>query len=97
MNVPFYYPIHEAPYDYFRYTKFALQKFADEAQLKVVELSSLGGGRVVAADVISKIIVTIPIIGNLLAKILQRVAGYRKIYNSSFPFVYFAVLLKEKK
>jgi SAM-dependent methyltransferase len=35
MNVPYYYCLHEEPFDYFRYTEFALKSMTSDAGLKV--------------------------------------------------------------
>lgn len=56
MNVPFYYPLHEQPFDYFRYTEFALQRFATESGFAVVELQPLGGAPEVIADISAKLL-----------------------------------------
>jgi SAM-dependent methyltransferase len=56
VGVPFYYWIHEAPHDYFRYTRFALQRLADTAGLDVVEIEETGG----QVDVITDLVVRLP-------------------------------------
>src|SRR5947207_14843412 len=33
MNVPFYYPLHEEPYDFYRYSRSALTRLLDQAGL----------------------------------------------------------------
>ncbi|HEV7329725.1 MAG TPA: class I SAM-dependent methyltransferase [Flavisolibacter sp.] len=71
MNVPFYYWLHEQPYDYFRYTKFALKSMAEEAGFKIVLLHSIGGVPEILADIIAKNIKGIPLVGNLSAITLQ--------------------------
>ena len=43
LNVPFAYGIHEAPHDYYRYTRYALERLVGESGLDIVELSELGG------------------------------------------------------
>lgn len=67
MNVPFYYWLHEAPYDFYRYTEFALRRFAENNGLAVVELQPLGGAPEVIADVLAKNLVRLPRIGRPLA------------------------------
>ncbi len=42
LNAPFLYWVHEEPYDFFRYTQFALEKMLTEAGFRVVELRALG-------------------------------------------------------
>lgn len=43
MTCPHFYPLHETPYDYWRPTPFAIERFANESGLKVVCLEQLGG------------------------------------------------------
>lgn len=54
LNVPFMYWLHEEPNDFYRYTRHALRRFAENAGFEVLELASLGGAPEVVADVISK-------------------------------------------
>lgn len=75
LNVPYYYPIHEAPYDFFRYTEFALRRFAEEANLEVVVFQPLGGSPEVIADILAKNLVPVPVIGPLLASLVQSVVS----------------------
>jgi ubiquinone/menaquinone biosynthesis C-methylase UbiE len=94
MNVPFYHPVHEAPYDFFRYTEFALYKFADKSNLQVLELSSSNGFTLVAIDTICMGVHKIPIIGTLLTTLLQKMAKHLNKSNDHFPLQYFVVLQK---
>jgi SAM-dependent methyltransferase len=57
LNVPFTYWIHEAPHDYYRYTRYALERFARQSGLEVIELVPLGGWIEVMADLWSKLLV----------------------------------------
>lgn len=56
LNVPFYYPLHEQPFDYFRFTEFALRRFAAESGFGVIELQSLGGAPEVLTDIVAKLL-----------------------------------------
>lgn len=76
LNVPYYYPIHEAPYDFYRYTEFALRRFAEEADLEVVVFQPLGGSPEVIADIVAKNLVPVPVIGHLLASFVQSVVSF---------------------
>ncbi len=71
VSVPFYYWIHEEPYDYYRYTEFALRSFCDDNSLEVVELRISGGAPEVLIDVSSKVLARIPRIGGHAAAALQ--------------------------
>lgn len=67
MNVPFFYWLHEEPYDYFRYTKYALMAMADEAGFEITELESIGGAPEVLADIGAKTIKRVPLVGKHLS------------------------------
>lgn len=54
LNVPFIYPLHETPHDYYRFTNYTLEKFAAEAGLVVVSIDGLGGWIEVLGDLLSK-------------------------------------------
>lgn len=74
LNVPFVYPLHEAPYDFFRYTRYALERMANEAGLEVSVLQPYGDTTTVVADAIAKRSVSIPLLGNSIAAIVQGMA-----------------------
>lgn len=103
MNVPFFYWIHEAPYDYFRYTEFALKSFFDK-KFKLLVFESYGGLLEIQTDILSKIVSRVPIIGKPTAKFLQWLNfkiyktnfGKKTIRKTSknFPFGYFIVAEK---
>jgi SAM-dependent methyltransferase len=42
-TVPFLWPLHEVPYDYYRYTPFALQRHLENTGFSQIELHPLGG------------------------------------------------------
>ena len=102
MSVPFLYQIHEGPYDYYRYTEFALRHFAEMSGLEVVVLRPLGGSPEVLADMLAKHLVSVPVAGSFLAWSAQAVAKAfrgtsigRRISERSgrtFPFGYFMVV-----
>ena len=54
LNVPFFYWIHEAPYDYYRYTEFALRRLIERSGLRLLEIESIGGVPEILADMIAK-------------------------------------------
>jgi SAM-dependent methyltransferase len=43
LSVPFLYYLHGQPHDYFRFTRYGVQKLAQDAGFEVVELSAAGG------------------------------------------------------
>lgn len=105
LNVPFLYRVHEAPHDYYRYTEFALRRFAEQTNLRVRVLDPVGGALDVAADTLGKIVSVIPLLGSLLARFIQwsawqfgRTSFGERVRRSSataFPLGYFVVAEKE--
>jgi SAM-dependent methyltransferase len=104
LSVPFYYWLHEQPYDYYRYTEFALTRFVDDAGLSLVQLEPLGGSPEVLADLMAKMVHRMPLIGRGLAMAVQSTTGFfvgtgvgRKVSRRSgrtFPIGYFLVAAK---
>ncbi len=104
LNVPFFYGIHEAPYDYFRYTEFALRHFCELAGFEVLELHSIGGSPEVLADFFAKNVSRIPLFGYFIADITQKVVlslckrwpvkNISERTKSYFPLGYFLVAKK---
>ncbi|MDO8264182.1 MAG: methyltransferase domain-containing protein [Gallionella sp.] len=43
LSYPFLYPIHAAPYDFMRFTRFATEKALQNAGFQLVEIKTLGG------------------------------------------------------
>ena len=101
LTVPFFYWLHEPPYDYYRYTEFALRKFCEEAGLTVVELEPYGGLPDVFFDLINKKWVSNPKTGRLyrgFCQLLNRtgyIRRWRETSKNSFPLGY--CLAAEKK
>ncbi|NEU76753.1 class I SAM-dependent methyltransferase [Hassallia byssoidea VB512170] len=54
LTVPFLYWLHEQPYDFFRYTEFALRMFCKNNNLTLIELEPYGGALEVVLDIIAK-------------------------------------------
>lgn len=104
MNVPFYYGIHERPYDYYRYTEFALKRFADGAGLTVVKFEIIGGSPEILTDILAKHFNVIPLIGPPLAIFIQYIIALfvkttfgKKVSSTTsgfFPLGYFLVAEK---
>jgi SAM-dependent methyltransferase len=82
MNVPFLYMIHEEPFDYYRYTRFALLKFAENNDFKVLEEYRLGGWVEVILDLNFRILSKLPVIGLPLVKGIYGITNF--FINSSF-------------
>ena len=104
MNVPFYYWLHEQPHDYYRYTEFALRRFAENSGLKLIQLDPIGGAPEIMTDIFAKNILRLPKLGRSLALIAQWVTlrfirtklGKRisVATSSNFPLGYFLVAEK---
>jgi len=54
LGVPFFYRIHEAPHDYYRFTAFCLRRFCEDHRLDVLELAPYGGSPEIVSDLIGK-------------------------------------------
>ncbi|WP_440054184.1 class I SAM-dependent methyltransferase [Pseudoalteromonas sp. T1lg65] len=104
INTPFMYWLHEQPYDYFRYTRYALQRMAKQANLEVAVLEDVGGALEIMADVFSKFAIKIPVVGKILAWTVQTCALFlsrtsvgkklMKKTSSTMPMGYFCVFVK---
>lgn len=71
LNVPFLYWLHEIPHDYYRYTEYALRRFAEQSGFEVLELEPLGGAPYVVADVTAKTLARTRFVGQMLASVVQ--------------------------
>jgi len=108
INTPFLYWVHEVPHDYYRYTEFALERFAKDANFNVVSLEPIGGLPEVLADFIAKKPRVIPIIGHLFRKpttiLIQKLTwvfvhslgkSMSRKTSRKFPLGYFMVVEKQ--
>lgn len=105
MNVPFFYHLHEEPFDFFRYTKHALKSMCEENGFEVLYLEPLGGVPEILADIVAKYFIGMPIIGKTIAKIAQwkvslllKTSFGNRISNKSaqrFPLAY-GIVAKKK-
>ncbi len=74
LNVPFFYWLHEMPYDFYRYTEFALRRFAENAGLEVVVFQPVGGAFEVMCDLFAKLAHGVPLLGATLSICIQAFA-----------------------
>lgn len=105
LNVPFFYQLHERPYDYYRYTEFMLKRFAEANEFEILVLTATGGSCEVMADFLSKHFRFIPVIGNPLSLLIQKLVywfGKTKFgmkvsdkTSEGFPYGYFLVARKK--
>lgn len=74
LNVPFYFRVHEEPYDFYRYTEFALRRFAENHAFEVEVLRPIGGTPEIFADLVGKHARFVPIIGVALVSFVHSLA-----------------------
>jgi SAM-dependent methyltransferase len=60
IGVPFLYWLHEAPFDYHRYTEYGLKHLCDQAGLQIVSRETYGGAPEVMLDIVGKIFSFLP-------------------------------------
>ena len=100
LNTPFYYPLHETPYDYCRYSEYALRNFAENVGFSVILIEAIGGVPEILADIIAKQICKRKIFCKWPAVFVQNLAlrfskrGFSKRTRRMFPFGYFVVAQK---
>jgi len=105
VTVPFLYFIHEEPYDYFRYTKYAFKRLAQQAGFSIVLIEEKGGILEIIVDLFAALIHKVPIFGTLLSLLIQKIhilllkaPLFKNISNGSkerFPSGYLLVLTKQ--
>ena len=80
LNVPFFYPIHEEPFDFHRYTRFSLERMCAAVGLTVLEISPIGGLPEILVDIASKSALNafqrLPFLGKALAALLQSTGSW---------------------
>ena len=103
IGTPFYYWIHEAPHDYYRYTKFALARHAEDAGLSVISTEAIGGLPHVMTDILCKAMqqrrVTRPLTGLIyramrLAAKMPSMQRFSTASAEQFPLAYVTVVIK---
>jgi SAM-dependent methyltransferase len=100
IGVPFFYWIHEDPYDYYRYTRFALTSMAQESGFDVCYLEETGGAPEILADLTGKLMAPIPILQRgfvRYARALRATRLVRKLTQRTkhkFPLGYLMVARK---
>lgn len=75
LNVPFFYRLHESPHDYYRYTEYALRRFAELSGFSILLLKPIGGFPEICADLLAKQMVrSIPLLGKPMSIVVQFLA-----------------------
>ncbi|WP_233501761.1 methyltransferase domain-containing protein [Acaryochloris thomasi] len=100
LTVPFFYWLHETPYDYFRYTEFSLRMFCEENNLNILLLDAYGGALEVILDIMAKQLVGSSILSSLhfrLSKaLIKSHMGRRRSDKTSHKFPLGYCLVAEK-
>ena len=104
MNIPFLYWLHEEPYDYQRFTKYALINLSKSSGFEIIALNEIGGAPEVTSDILQKSTYS----GRLgrrvsstiyfLTTVFLNTKWGQKISKKSslqFPYGYFLVLKKQ--
>lgn len=76
LTVPFFYPIHEEPFDFQRYTNFSLARMCSKAGLEVIDISPIGGLPEIIIDITSKISRQLPFVGRGIAAVVQALGSF---------------------
>ncbi len=97
---PFFYWISEPPYEYFRYTEYALSRMSEDNKMSVVSLEPYGGRLDIFFDVLNK-----KMTGKLsnrlfllISGIVKRLGWYRRVNERTqkkFPIGYCLVAQKQ--
>jgi SAM-dependent methyltransferase len=99
IGVPFLYWIHEAPFDYHRYTSFALRRYAENAGLEIEVLEAVGGPLHVLADLTCKLVRQRPfqlLIGSACRVALNLMKQKKTRTDTAFPLHYVLVASKPR-
>lgn len=101
MNFPFLYGIHEAPHDYYRYTEYAIERFAEGNNFKIVKTYRHGDLIDVWDHASLRILKLIPYSGWIrlfvskgFVPIGKRIFSMRLEKNNHHPYMYGFVLQK---
>jgi len=104
MNVPFFYWLHEEPHDFYRYTEFALRRFAQSTSFQILELKTVGGLPEILADLAGKVAAKVPVMGPAVTRLIQATVAWfvrgnfgrhvSATTSKKFPQGYFMVVRK---
>lgn len=75
LTAPFFYPLHDEPYDFYRFTPYGLEKLLSAAGLKVIEIVPQGGFLALSGEMFN--LFCMHKIQNLLSSApLQKILGF---------------------
>ena len=101
LGVPFLYPIHEAPHDYFRYTEHTLRFYCERGGMKMISLEVYGGIAAGIFDLLARMVSRSGILSGLvfgtgsllLRSPIGKISATRT--SSTFPIAYCLVAQKQ--
>jgi SAM-dependent methyltransferase len=70
INMPFLYWVYEAPYDFYRYTRFAVECMGKNVGFQIEELHFIDSRSAVLIDVAGKLLQRLPLGGGVTARLL---------------------------
>jgi SAM-dependent methyltransferase len=76
-SVPFLYPLHEEPYDYYRYTSHKLKQFCTSKGLEPIIVEPYGGALEVILDIIAKHLYRHPLLSAMHLWLSRRLVRVR--------------------
>lgn len=79
IGVPFLYWIHEAPHDFHRYTRFALEKMTSDAGLVMISVASFAGAPEVLVDLLTKTLALRPRLANVAYVLTRALLSLQKV------------------
>lgn len=100
VSAPFFYWLHETPYDFHRYTRYAFERYVADAGLELVSITEVGGLPHVMTDLLCKATQRVGLISEfirLCACASLRIPPVRKLADATaakFPLVYLVVAAK---
>lgn len=75
LNTPFLYMLHEIPHDYYRFTRYAIERLLKMSGMEVLRLEATGGAGAVMVDLLSKALASLPLLGAPLAILIQKLGS----------------------
>lgn len=85
-STPFMYRVHEAPWDFFRYTPYGIRRLAEDAGLEVVEIRTRGGFLSLLVDIHFK---AGALAANALTRVTRKLGMRRHLKDTAFVHAWF--------